>query len=61
MNDTIIIEVECINTCFGLMARFWRGSDPIEQVGLKKVLDAMNSITARYNNTEGKAVLFATK
>ena len=61
MNDTIIIEIETVNTCFGLMARFWKGKSVLEQVGLKQVVNAMNAITARYNNTEGKAVLFATK
>ena len=60
MNETIIIEVECVNTCFGCMAKFWCGDSPIEQVGMKKVLDAMNSITLRYNALN-KAVLFAVK
>lgn len=61
MNGTIIIEIETVNTCFGVMARFWNRDSLIEQVGLKKVLDAMHEITARYNNTENKAVLFSTR
>lgn len=61
MNDTIIIEIDTVNTCLGVMARFWKGESCLEQVGLKKVVNAMNDITARYNNTEGKAVLFSTK
>mgnify|MGYP006988849231 CR=1 FL=1 len=61
MRDTIIIEVETVNTCFGIMARFWDKDAQIEQVGLKQVLNAMNEITARYNNMLNKAVMFTTK
>lgn len=61
MNDTIIIEVETVNTCFGLMAKFWKGKSIEMEVDLKHVADAMYRITERYNNTTGQAVLFATK
>lgn len=61
MNDTIIIEIEMVNSWYGLGAKFWKGKKVIEETDLKHVLDRMNSITAHYNNEEGKAVLFATK
>lgn len=56
MSETIIIEIETVDTCLGVMARFWYQNKPIEQV-----INAMNEITARYNNMENKAVLFATR
>lgn len=61
MSDTKIIEIETVNTCFGVMARFWDGDAVIEDAGLKQVVNVMNQITARYNNMENKAVLFAVK
>ena len=61
MSETIIIEIETVDTCLGVMARFWYQNKPIEQVMLKQVINAMNEITARYNNMENKAVLFATR
>lgn len=61
MENTIIIEVEMINTCAGLGAKFWNGKKVESQTDLRHVLDEMNRLTAYYNNSCGKAVLFATR
>lgn len=61
MSNTIIIEIETVDTCCGIMARFWYQNKPIEQVMVKQVINTMNEITARYNNEENTAVLFSTR
>ena len=57
-NETIIIEVEEMETVFGKTARFWQGKSMVRQVGLNVVLETMNELTAYYNNTCNKAVMF---
>lgn len=61
MENTVIIEVEVVNSCVGLMAKFWNGKSVEMETDLRHVVDAMNRITDRYNNTAKKAVLFAVK
>lgn len=60
MQDTIYIEVEMVNTCFGDMARLWKGNG-FTQVSVKDLLNEMNRLTAYYNNTCGAAVVFTVK
>ena len=60
MDNAIIIEIEIVNTCYGLAAKFWKDGS-FTQTDLKHVLDEMNRLTAYYNNTCGKSVLFATR
>lgn len=62
MNNTIIIEIETADTCFGLTAKFWKNGNSLEaQVKLSDVLKTMNRLTEYYNNTCNAAVMFTTK
>lgn len=60
MND-VIIEIKMISGCYGLMARFYRGKEVIAETDLKHVLGEMNRISAKVNNEEKRACLFATR
>ena len=61
MKKTIIIEIEMVNSCFGLAAKFWKGGNSLEgMTDLKHVLDQMIRLKKNYNNY-GIDVLFTAK
>lgn len=61
MENTIIIEIETVNTVFGLGAKFWKGNSLEAQTDLKHVVDTMHRLTDYFNNTCGASVMFVTK
>lgn len=61
MKDTIIIDVEPVNTCFGVMVRFWEGDRLLRDSGRNQVVNSMYEITASYKNRQGKEVMFRTR
>lgn len=61
MDDVIIIEIEVVNTCFGLSAKFRkRGEIGFTQTDLRHAVGEMYNITKRYKESTGHDVVFVT-
>lgn len=54
----IKIEIEMVNSCFGLTAKFWKGNSMEGQTDLKHVLDEMFRIEKYYKDTCGMDTVF---
>lgn len=50
MKKALIIEIETVDSCFGLSAKFWKGEAVEMQTDLKHVTNAMAELTRKYGN-----------
>lgn len=50
MKKALIIEIETVDSCFGLSAKFWNGERMELQTDLKHVTNAMVELTRKYGN-----------
>lgn len=61
MDDVIVIEIELVNSCFGVAVKFRRrGEDGFTQIDFKHAVDEMYRITKRYKELTGHDVVFVT-
>lgn len=62
MENVIIFEIEVVNTCFGLSAKFSKkGQDGFTQCDAKNAVDNMCEIRNRYKMATGQDVVFIIK